>query len=159
HFRGVLTIVAKLFNIVQPDFAVFGWKDAQQIILIRKMVEDFNFPLKIEGIETVREADGLAISSRNVYLSPAERAQAPAIQRGLAAARDAALRGVITRGRLLEQLAKDLIISGAPLARIDYIRCVSISRIIPLARIEKGNTMLAAAVYFGKARLIDNIRF
>jgi len=159
HFRGVLTIVAKLFNIVQPDFAVFGWKDAQQLILIRKMVEDFNFPIQIEGVETVREQDGLAMSSRNVYLSPEERAQASAIRQALVKARDAAINGDVPRGRMLEKLAAEAIAAGAPLGRIDYVRCVSISRLHPLSRFQPGDTMIAAAVYFNKARLIDNIRF
>lgn len=156
HFRGVCTIVNKLFNIVRPDMALFGWKDAQQLLILRKMVADLNQAVKIVGVETVREADGLAMSSRNSYLSPQERAEAPRIQQALTWARTKALSGS-SPAVLHRELKKRIgAISGA---RIDYVEIVGVNDLRPLKRVVRGNTMIAAAVFVGKTRLIDNVRF
>lgn len=150
HFRGVCTVVAKLFLMLQPDMAVFGEKDWQQLAIIRRMVRDLNFPVRIVGHETVREPDGLAKSSRNAYLTAEERAVAPGIQ---AALRDAAAKkspaAITTSARRgLETI---------PGARIDYVELVDTETLEP-ARNLRRPMRLAAAVFLGKARLIDNIR-
>ena len=153
HFRGVCTVVSKLFNILQPDAAVFGKKDFQQLAIIRRMVRDLNYAVDIVAVPTVREDDGLACSSRNAYLSPEERKQAPVLRRALVAAKESE-----------EKSAKDVldlvrkIIGEAPLARIDYVELVDAETLRP-AEIVKPNSVIALAVNFGKARLIDNIRF
>jgi len=157
HFRGVCTIVAKLFNIVQPDFAVFGWKDAQQLLIIRKMVQDLNFPVEIIGVETVREPDGLAMSSRNIYLSPDERQRANVLAQALTEAKQQALTGKKSaaelRNYVIARLQNDM------RGRVDYVEVVRMSDLSSLEEIEVGNTMIAAAVFLGTTRLIDNIRF
>lgn len=158
HFRGVCTIVAKLFNIVNPDYAVFGWKDAQQLLIIKKMVNDLNFPIEIVGLETVREPDGLALSSRNTYLSADERERAPWLYKALSRARERALSGecvdvTILRDDIVKTIAEKM--NGI----IDYVEIVRLSDLTPLHRVEIGNTMIAAAVFLGKTRLIDNVRF
>jgi pantoate--beta-alanine ligase len=158
HFGGVLTIVAKLFNLVQPTVAVFGWKDAQQLILIRKMVQDLSFPVRVEGVETVRESDGLAMSSRNAYLSAKERSEAPWIHRALASARDCAVAGGEGRATRLSRHAIEQIHANTG-ARIDYVNVVALDNLRQLKTVEPGNTMIAAAAYFGATRLIDNVRF
>jgi pantoate--beta-alanine ligase len=155
HFDGVCTVVAKLFNYFQPDDAVFGKKDYQQLAIIRRMVRDLNFPITLHGIDTVREADGLALSSRNRYLSPEERTQAPALQQALQLARTAWLAGE-TRATALHTLARRHIEQHAPLGRIDYLSLVNASTLQPLEVIEN-DALAALAVFFGKARLIDNI--
>ena len=152
HFRGVCTVVAKLFNILQPDSAVFGEKDVQQLAIVRRMVRDLNYAVDIVSVPTVREDDGLACSSRNAYLNPEERKQAPVLRRALLAAKESE-----------EESAKDVvdlvrkIINEAPLARIDYVELVDPETLRP-AQIVKANSVIALAVYFGKTRLIDNIR-
>ncbi len=147
HFRGVCTVVAKLFDILSPDAAVFGKKDFQQLAIIRRMVRDLNMPVKIDGAEIVREPDGLALSSRNQYLSAEERAQAPGIRRALLAGsknlRDA--RKIVTG-----------IISGIPGARIDYVEALDASTLQPIGDKTRA-AVIAAAVFLGKTRLIDNI--
>lgn len=158
HFRGVCTIVTKLFNIVQPNFAVFGWKDAQQLIIIRKMVTDLNFPIEIVGVETVREADGLAMSSRNVYLSPEERRRAPILYQALNRARGLALAGECLSAEKLRDAVMRSIFEEMG-ARVDYVEVVRTSDLSPLTEVELGNTMIAAAVFLGETRLIDNVRF
>ncbi|MCX7624706.1 MAG: pantoate--beta-alanine ligase [Candidatus Sumerlaeaceae bacterium] len=158
HFRGVCTIVAKLFNIVQPDYAVFGWKDAQQLIIIKKMVSDLNFPIEIVGVETVREADGLAMSSRNVYLSAEERRRAPVLYQALEQARHRAIIGDCTDAHLLRKSIISRIVNEMG-GRVDYVEVVRISDLVPLNDVEIGNTMIAAAVFLGQTRLIDNVRF
>ena len=151
HFRGVCTVVAKLFNILQPDAAVFGEKDFQQLAIIRRMVRDLNYETDIVGIPTVREADGLACSSRNAYLNPEERKQAAVLRKALLAARDSG-----------KKSAKEIVdltgntISEAPLARIDYVDLVDSETLQP-SEVVNSNSVLALAVYFGKTRLIDNI--
>lgn len=159
HFKGVTTIVTKLFHIVQPSVAVFGWKDAQQLIIIRKMVQDLDFPIQIEGVETMRERDGLAMSSRNTYLTKEERRQASWIYKALDAARAKALSGTEFRCSRLTRDVCDAISANMSGARVDYVRVVSLRDLQPLRLVEPGNTMIAAAVYVGKTRLIDNVRF
>jgi pantoate--beta-alanine ligase len=145
HFRGVCTVVAKLFNILQPDAAVFGEKDFQQLAIIRRMVRDLGYKIDIVAVPTVREDDGLAFSSRNRYLSVDERKQAPVIRKALLAA--AQKKDVDLARR---------IISEAPLARIDYVDLVDAETLQPIESV-KPNALIAAAVFFGKTRLIDNI--
>ena len=154
HFAGVCTVVAKLFNLVRPHAAVFGQKDYQQLAIIRRTVTDLNFPLKIIGSETVREPDGLARSSRNVYLSLDERAQATVLRRALLRAADRAGAGEPRAAALRSILEKE--IATAPLARLDYAEIVDAENLQPVARLEKP-ALLALAVYFGRTRLIDNI--
>jgi len=155
HFDGVCTVVAKLFNYFQPDDAVFGKKDYQQLAIIRRMVRDLNFPITLHGIDTVREADGLAMSSRNRYLSAEEREQAPALQQALRMAQGAWSRGQTSAVSLLA-LAREHIEQHAPLGRMDYLSVVDADTLQAVETIEdKG--LIALAVFFGKARLIDNI--
>ena len=156
HFQGVATVVLKLFSIVQPQVAVFGWKDAQQFILLRRMVADLNTPVEMAGVETVREPDGLAVSSRNRFLSEKQRAAAPAIYEGLTALRDAAGSGREQAGELL-QIARHRI-DRSTLIKIQYLEMVSVDRLEPLERLVKGNTLVAVAAHLDHTRLIDNIR-
>ncbi len=155
HFDGVCTVVAKLFNYFQPDDAVFGKKDYQQLAIIRRLVRDLNFPIALHGIDTVREADGLAMSSRNRYLSPEERAQAPALQQALQLARQAWNAGETKAEHLLE-IARAHVAEHAPLGRIDYLNAVD-AFTLQTADIVNDNSLIALAVFFGKARLIDNL--
>lgn len=155
HFDGVCTVVAKLFNLVQPDDSLFGKKDYQQLAIIRRLVRDLDFPVEIHGVETVREEDGLAMSSRNRYLSPAERAQAPALRAALTLAREAWLDGVTGSRRLLEIIHQHLAMN-ANLGRKDYIAIVDRHTLQPLDLV-KNDGLIALAVFFDKARLIDNI--
>lgn len=155
HFDGVCTVVAKLFNLVQPDDALFGKKDYQQLAIIRRLVRDLNFPVEVHGIETVREADGLAMSSRNRYLTAAERAQAPALRVALVKARDAWKEGVTGSRRLLEIIHNHLA-DEASLGRKDYISIVNRHSLQP-TDIVNNDGLIALAVFFDKARLIDNI--
>ncbi len=152
HFRGVCTVVAKLFNIVQPDAAVFGEKDFQQLAIIRRMVRDLNFPIEIIGVPIVRERDGLACSSRNQYLNAEERIQAPVLRRALLAARNSRK----TSAREITDLVHAEI-GQAPLARVDYVELVDAENLQTLDSLGQ-NGLLALAVFFGKTRLIDNIR-
>jgi pantoate--beta-alanine ligase len=152
HFRGVCTVVLKLFNIIGPDAAVFGEKDYQQVAVIRRMVRDLNVPVRIVAAPTVREADGLALSSRNAYLTPEERAQAPVIRRALLLARHAHSARPADLARLMRRE-----IARAPLAKIDYVE------VLDARTLEKPGTatrelVIACAVWFGKTRLIDNVR-
>lgn len=155
HFDGVCTVVAKLFNYVQPDDAVFGKKDYQQLAIIRRLVRDLNFPIEIHPIDTVRESDGLAMSSRNRYLSPEERAQAPALQAALQQAREAWRQGPRDAASLVAQTREHLA-QATPLGRIDYLEVVNSSTLQRLQSPEEP-ALMALAVFFGKARLIDNI--
>jgi pantoate--beta-alanine ligase len=155
HFRGVCTVVAKLFNILSPDAAVFGEKDFQQLAIIRRMVRDLNFPVEIIGAPTVREADGLACSSRNQYLSPAEREQAPVLQRALQAARQLVTDGERSTEKIVAA-AREVILA-ASLPRIDYLEIVNAETLQQAA--EAGpDSLIVAAAFFGKTRLIDNLR-
>jgi pantoate--beta-alanine ligase len=154
HFRGVATVVTKLFNIVQPHHAYFGQKDAQQCVVIRKMAVDLNMDLEVVICPTVREADGLAMSSRNVYLSKEERAQAPVIYLSLQKAREMWLAGERDAVRL-RQAMTDLI-SQKPLGKIEYI---SLASALGLEELEKAEppAVISTVVKFGKTRLLDNI--
>jgi pantoate--beta-alanine ligase len=154
HFKGVATVVAKLFAIVQPHAAFFGEKDAQQLRIIRRMVRDLHLGVEIVGCPTVRAADGLALSSRNAYLSPAERAAAPVLHRALAAAAEAARAGERDAARLAAGVRAA--IAAEPLARLDYAEAVDDDTLEPVAAI-RGRVLLAVAAYFGRARLIDNV--
>jgi len=155
HFRGVCTVVAKLFNILSPAAAVFGEKDFQQLAIIRQMVRDLNFPVEIIGAPTVREADGLACSSRNQYLSALEREQAPVLYRALQAARQEVRGGERSTETILARTRK--VIVAAPLGRIDYLEIVNAETLQPLG--EAGpDSLIVVAAFFGKTRLIDNLR-
>jgi len=154
HFRGVCTVVLKLFAIVQPQFAVFGRKDFQQCAVIARMVRDVNLPVRLVFAPTVREPDGLAMSSRNVYLRPEEREQAPVLRRALLAAQ-ALFGGRSRRAKdLREAVLKAL--AEAPIARVDYIEIVNPATLETVDRAERGS-VIALAVFFGKTRLIDNL--
>ena len=156
HFRGVATVVSKLFNLIQPDAAYFGQKDAQQVIVIQQMVRDLNFPLDIVVVPIQREADGLALSSRNVYLSVAERAAAPVIYRALQAVRTRFEVGE-RQAEALRQVAL-ITLAAEPLATIEYVSVNDAETLIesgtaPISR----PVLLSLAVNFGRTRLIDNI--
>lgn len=154
HFRGVATVVAKLFNIVRPAVAVFGQKDAQQVRVIQRMARDLNFPVEIVVAPIVRETDGLAMSSRNKYLSAAERAWAPTIYRSLQAALADYEAGTIAaatlRGLIIERLR------GGPGVEVDYVEVVDWNTLQPVPEI-RADTLVAVAVRVGDTRLIDNI--
>ena len=154
HFRGVTTVVAKLFNGVQPNRAYFGQKDAQQAAVIRQMVRDLNFPIEIVVCPIVREADGLAMSSRNVYLDPDQRKAATVLYRSLSAAKDAYESGERDAEKL-RQLMKD-VLASEPLAEIQYVSCADYDTLEELSEI-KGKALLSMAVFIGKTRLIDNV--
>jgi pantoate--beta-alanine ligase len=155
HFRGVCTVVLKLFAITQPNAAVFGLKDYQQFSVLRRMVRDLNLPVRMVGVQTVRERDGLALSSRNAYLAAEERAQAPVIRRALKGARAAFRRGVHESEKLRRLVWQT--ISTEPLARIDYVEVVDANSLELLQQVN-GRGVIAAAVFFGTTRLIDNIQ-
>jgi len=155
HFDGVCTIITKLFNLVQCDDAVFGRKDYQQVAIIRRLVRDLDFNVVIHAIDTVREPDGLALSSRNRYLTPEERAQAPAIHNALTLARDTWKNGERNPSALVKLITSHLQ-QHAPLGRIDYVTAVDASTLQPISAATE-LVVIAAAVHFGAARLIDNI--
>jgi pantoate--beta-alanine ligase len=152
HFRGVCTVVAKLFNILAPGAAVFGEKDFQQLAIIRRMVRDLNFNIDVIAVPTVREEDGLACSSRNQYLNSEERKQAPTLYKALMAAKTAEK----TSANDVVALAQR-VINEAQLARIDYVEVADAETLKPVEILGK-NSVLLLAVFFGRTRLIDNIR-
>ncbi len=155
HFDGVCTVVAKLFNLFQPDDAIFGKKDYQQLAIIRRLVRDLNFPVTIHGMDTVREADGLAMSSRNRYLDADERRQAPALRAALLRALKAWQEGEHS-ATALREIASEILADEAPLGRLDYLEVVDADTLQKLDQVtDRG--LIALAVFFGKARLIDNI--
>lgn len=154
HFRGVATVVSKLFHIVQPERAYFGQKDGQQVAVLRRMVTDLNMPVEIIARPIVREADGVALSSRNVYLTEEQRQQAVVLSQGLAKARELFVQGELN-GETLKKAVTDTI-QTASLANIDYVQLVDGDTMAPIQQIT-GKAMLAVAVYFGETRLIDNI--
>ncbi|HYD39624.1 MAG TPA: pantoate--beta-alanine ligase [Anaeromyxobacter sp.] len=154
HFRGVATVVAKLFNLTRPHVAIFGEKDWQQLAVIRAMVRDLAFGLEIAGMPIVREGDGLALSSRNAYLSPGERARALALSRSLAEAREAAAAGVRDAAELRARARARL---EAADARVDYVEIVHPETLAPVDVAAPGSVMLLAA-FVGTTRLIDNGR-
>ena len=153
HFKGVTTVVGKLLNIVMPDILYLGQKDAQQAAVLTRMVRDLNFPVLVKTCPTVREADGLAMSSRNQYLSTGQRKEAAVLYRSLKEARQSVVvgnrlaRAIV--GKIRSRIARES--SG----RIDYLECVDADTFMPLKRIQ-GKTIIALAVWFGKTRLIDN---
>ncbi len=155
HFRGVTTVVAKLFNAVQPDRAYFGQKDAQQAIVIQQMTRDLNFPVEIIICPIVREPDGLAMSSRNTYLSPEERQAAVVLSHALQAAKSAYASGE-NDAEALRQMVTD-IITAEPLARLQYVSCADPVTLLELEGSIQSKALLSLAVYFGKTRLIDNL--
>ena len=152
HFRGVCTVVAKLFNILSADVALFGEKDFQQLVIVRRLVRDLNFKTSIIAVPTLREEDGLAGSSRNQYLSLEERKQATVLHKALRAAANA---GNKSAREIVDLVSK--VIGEAPLARIDYVELVDTETLQQVETI-RPNSLLALAVFFGKTRLIDNIR-
>ena len=154
HFRGVCTVVLKLLQITQPEVAVFGLKDFQQCAVIRRMVRDLNVPVRIVPVATVREADGLALSSRNRYLTAAERAQAPVLRRALRAASAAFHAGETRAAKLRQLILKTL--ATAPLAHPDYVEIADADTLRPVREVRRG-TVFALAVFFGQTRLIDNL--
>ena len=154
HFRGVATVVLKLLNIVQPDVAYFGEKDYQQLVIVRRLVEDFCLPVRIETIETVREPDGLALSSRNFLLDPAERRAALTIHRALRLARRAVAAGEADPSPVVARAAD--LIRREPLLRLDYLEIVDPSSLAPVGRIS-GSVRIAAAAFAGTTRLIDSL--
>ena len=154
HFRGVTTVVAKLFNIVQPHFAVFGQKDAQQLVVIKKMTRELNFPVEIVAAPTVREKDGLAMSSRNEYLNENERKVAPKIYQSLILAKNMLLRGERDTEKIKNEMRKFL--ESAKLIKVQYIDIVDADTLEPLKN-ARGRVMVALAAFLGRARLIDNI--
>jgi pantoate--beta-alanine ligase len=152
HFRGVTTVVAKLFNIVGPDVAYFGQKDAQQAVVIRRMVRDLDFPVRIEVMPTVREADGLAMSSRNAYLKPADRERATALSRALAAAERGARADSLESG--LEAARRELAEAGI---EPEYLEARDAETLEPVQALEGRPVLVAVAARVGAARLIDNV--
>jgi pantoate--beta-alanine ligase len=155
HFRGVATVCAKLFNIVCPDFAYFGQKDVQQAVIIKRMVADLNFPLKIVVCPTVRAADGLALSSRNQYLSPQQRKDASCIYRTLLAGREMIKAGVRDPKTITARMRK-ILRAAETLTGIDYISIVNADTLGNLSRVG-GKVLIAVAARFGHTRLIDNL--
>lgn len=153
HFRGVCTVVGKLFNIVHPDRAYFGQKDAQQLAVVRRMVRDLNFDLEIVGCPIIREEDGLAKSSRNTYLSEEERKAAVILHKGLVKGEEMVSAGEKDVKKVLDAITE--IIESEPLARIDYVEAVDFDNIETIDTIE-GSVLVAVAVYIGKTRIIDN---
>jgi pantoate--beta-alanine ligase len=153
HFQGVATVVAKLFNIVQPDVACFGEKDLQQLAIIRQMVSDLNFPVKLMGVETVREPDGLAMSSRNMRLTPEQRRIAPLLFRALSAGQRLVAEGEQHAGRIT-RTARSLL-ENEPGIRVEYLDVVD-SRMQPVEFVSR-RVWIAAAVWIGPTRLIDNL--
>lgn len=153
HFRGVQTVVLKLFNIVKPDTAYFGQKDAQQLAVIKRMVKDLNVDTEIVGCPIVREADGLAKSSRNTYLNPDERKAALILSRSLKLGRELIENGETDSKAVIKAITDS--INTEPLAKIDYVDVVDFDTITPVDKIGK-SVLVAIAVYIGKTRLIDN---
>ena len=147
--------MTKLFHLLSPDAAVFGEKDFQQLAIIRRMVRDLNFPVEIIGAPTVREADGLACSSRNQYLTAVEREQAPVLQRALQAARNLMAQGERSSEKIVAAARE--VIATAPRARIDYLEIVNAETLQPAT--EAGpDSLIVVAAFFGQTRLIDNLR-
>lgn len=154
HFRGVCTVVAKLFNIVHPDVAVFGEKDFQQLKVIERMVRDLNYPVEIIPVPTVRETDGLALSSRNQYLKPEERAQATVVWKALNVARDLFKGGERNPHRIESAMLRT--VELAPACRLDYAEIADAQTLEPVREVKRGDVALIAA-FVGKTRLIDNL--
>ena len=157
HFRGVTTIVLKLFNIVRPSVAVFGWKDAQQFLILRRMVKDLDLPIEMVGGDIVREETGLAMSSRNKYLDTKERQEAAALYRSMQKAhRMIEDEGIRDAKKIRNAIINE--ITSSTSGKIDYVQVASMTSLEEIDEIKPGDTLIALAVKFGKARLIDNIR-
>jgi pantoate--beta-alanine ligase len=154
HFRGVTTVVAKLFNSVQPDVAYFGRKDAQQALVIERMARDLDFPVEIEVLPTVREEDGIAMSSRNAYLDPEQRERASAIGRALQAAERAAREGETSTSALVEVARRELGNAGI---EPEYVEARSAEDLSPIAELNGRPVLVVVAARVGRARLIDNV--
>lgn len=154
HFKGVTTVVAKLFNIISPDKSYFGQKDAQQAFIVKQMARDLDFPLEIKVMPTVREEDGLAMSSRNVYLSPDERKQALSIYEGLRKAEEKIMLGEVS-SNVIKDGIKAVLKKNKDI-KTDYVEIVSAEDLSPVDII-KGKTLIAVAAFVGKTRLIDNV--
>jgi pantoate--beta-alanine ligase len=154
HFRGVTTVVAKLFNSVQPDVAYFGRKDAQQAVVIERMVRDLDFPVEVKVLPTVRDPDGLALSSRNAYLTPDERRRALALSRALRAAEEAAEAGETSAEALVAAVEEELRSAGID---PEYVEARDAENLSPAASLNGRPVLLAVAAKVGKARLIDNV--
>ena len=154
HFSGVCTVVAKLFHLLAPEAAVFGEKDFQQLAIIRRMVRDLDFRVELIAVPTVREADGLACSSRNQYLNAEEREQAPILRAALCRAAERVRQGEKTAGKLVTEVRKD--IARASDARIDYVEIVD-AESLQARETVRANSLLALGVFFGQTRLIDNV--
>jgi pantoate--beta-alanine ligase len=155
HFRGVTTVVAKLFNAVQPDRAYFGQKDAQQARVIQQLVRDLDFPIEVVICPIVREPDGLAMSSRNAYLNPAERQAATVLSRALGAAHSAWQAGERDAGNLRQVMSAT--INAEPLARLQYVSCADPQTLQEIEGAVQDRALLSMAIYIGQTRLIDNI--
>ncbi|MCM8781964.1 MAG: pantoate--beta-alanine ligase [Candidatus Omnitrophica bacterium] len=155
HFKGVTTVVAKLFNIIRPDIAYFGQKDAQQAIVIKKMTEDLNMDIRIKVMPIIRESDGLAMSSRNIYLTPQERADAAVLHQALLLAKRMIKKGQRLPGKIITKMSE--LINQKKSSRIDYIEIVNPKTLRPVKNI-CGEILIAMAVYIGKTRLIDNLK-
>ena len=153
HFRGVCTVVLKLFNIVDPDVSFFGQKDAQQAVVLKRMVKDLDLDVNIEILPIIREKDGLALSSRNTYLDPEQRKAALCLSKSLREADEMFKSGERKSARIIRRMEE--IIKSEALAKIDYVRIVDLNNLDPLARIEK-EALIVVAVFIGKNRLIDN---
>lgn len=153
HFRGVCTVVSKLFNIVTPDKAFFGQKDAQQLAILRRMVRDLSYGIQLVGCPIVREADGLAKSSRNTYLNPQERQAALVLSQAVKLGQELVARGERDAAKLVAAMSAH--IAAQPLARIDYVEAVDGVTMEPVETLQ-GTVLVAMAVYIGKTRLIDN---
>jgi pantoate--beta-alanine ligase len=155
HFRGVTTVVAKLFNAVQPDKAYFGQKDAQQAVVIHQMARDLNFPVEVVVCPIIREPDGLAMSSRNVYLNPAERQAATVLSKALRATQSAFADGEHDANQLRSRVEEA--VNAEPLARLQYVSCADAETLQELQGPFSGRALLSMAVFFGNTRLIDNV--
>lgn len=155
HFRGVATVVLKLFEVVRPDLAFFGAKDAQQVLIIRRMAADLDLDVEVVTCPIVREPEGLALSSRNAYLGPEERKAALALSTSLRWAERAAAAGERDTARLLAGIRA--VLEAEPLARVDYIEAVDPETLEPAAEV-RGEVLIALAVFVGSTRLIDNVR-
>lgn len=155
HFKGVCTVVSKLFNLVQPQYACFGKKDAQQLLILERMVRDLDFPIKVVECPLIREKSGLALSSRNKYLSSEEKQEALVLSKSLKAAKEAVAKGK-SAAETKKLIAK--IIATSPLAKVDYISVCDRGTLEEVKTFKKGQKILVAlAVYFGTTRLIDNV--
>ncbi len=156
HFRGVATVVAKLFNIVLPDYSFFGEKDFQQLVVIKQMVKDLNFPIEVIGCPIIREFDGLAMSSRNAYLNEEERKQALCLYKSILKVKELFENGIRDSKKLINEAVK--IIKSHPLAEIDYVKIVDINTMEDIEGEINKDALYALAVKIGKTRLIDNCK-